>query len=711
MRSSSARRALRALARARGIQTGYVGHDGRRRGASDEVLMSVLRALGTDLDHPEDAEERLRALEALRTRDPLSRVVVHREGEEASVTLSVADVIDPREVWISLCSEEGERSRVRLSDVRADSGVALEVDGIRVTSRRVRIPVAELGPGYHRLEVEGPGLEASALVVSAPGKAPEPERAWGVFIPLHALRTASDWGLGSFSDLGSLCDWTAQMGGRFVGTLPLDATFSGVPFADPSPYMPASRLAWNESYVDVDSIPEMGGCDAARALIGSFELGETLERLRCARLADPEAVAREKRRVLELLASFVWSGGSQRRDELVSFARRRPEALSFARFAALCEERARPFWDWPVRDDSSGSDRTGSDRICDTADLDPRVLVHLYAQWVADEQLASAGGRGAGLYLDIPAGVHPAGFDPWYEPGSFVSGVSGGAPPDAFFSAGQIWGFPPMHPHGARETEYRHFIAVLRHAMRHAAAVRVDHIMGLHRMYWVPEGATAGEGVYVRYRARELHAVLCLEAHRSGTTVVGEDLGTVPGSVRRAMERDGLARSFVFEFASRRRDPFPDPPELSLASLSTHDLPTFASYWKGLDIEDRAARGELDHSSAEEQRAERSDWRREVLEGLGDLGADEAQSLSESSTRKALVGCLGHLAASPARLVMADIEDLWLETEPQNRPGTGAEEANFLRRARLTLEEFRADTRSVEALEQLNTLRDDGGDR
>lgn len=699
MTRSSTRRALLSLARAHGIQTGYLTSDGHRRIASDEVLVSVLRALGTELRHPEDADAELRALESVRARRPVAPVLAHRQGEVLDASVVLPHNPEPEEVWISIRSESGAVSRINSGDVELSRKASRYIDGAEVTLARLRIPV-QLPVGYHRLEIDGPGLNGSALVVSAPGRAPRPERAWGAFMPVHALRTASDWGSGSFGDLGSLCEWIGEMGGGFVGCLPVNATFSGVPFADPSPYRPASRLAWNESYVDLESIPDVAACDRARELMCSPKLAESLGGLRKALRADPEAVAAQKRRILEALASCVWSSRSARREQLESFIDSRPESVPFARFMARCEERARPFWEWPaaeVAQSAHGAEKAG--------ELEPRVLTHLYAQWIADEQLARAGSRGAGLYLDVPVGVHPAGFDPWYEPESFVEGVSGGAPPDAFFSEGQVWGFPPMHPHGARDSEYRHFVAVLRHVMRHASVVRLDHIMGLHRMYWVPDGAGARDGVYVRYRAKELYAVICVEAHRSSTTVVGEDLGTVPGSVRRAMDRDGLAHSFVFEFASRYSDPLPTPPQCSLASLSTHDLPTFGAYWRGLDIEERVGPDQLDRPHARALVCERARWRRAVLEKLEDPGPGEAPTTSDVSTEQALAGCLGHLAAGPAGLVMVDLEDLWGETDPQNRPGSGAGAGNFLRRARRTLEEVRSDPFAAHLLGQVNRLR------
>jgi len=739
------------------VQTGYIGNDGRRRTASDEALMGVLGSLGTVIERPESAVEVLGRLKSQRSRRVLEPVVSHREGELLTFALNLPEALEPAQVWLVVRGEDGSVcSKQRLSELSVVRTARIESDGARIVSRRVHVPVQHLPlpPGYHRLEVDAPGVSSSSLLVSAPRRAPEAHRGWGLFIALHALRGESDWGVGSYGDLGRLAHWVADLGGDYVGTLPLSAVFADVPFSDPSPYMPASRLAWNEAYIDVEQLPELASSPYAARLVGSAELRSQLEILRGSPFADPKAVTLLKRRVLSELAASLFSGStsgsadalvsgsdqghgpgagsragsgagpgsasssasasasrtahSARRDDFESFVSQHPELVEYARFRSECERQGLPFQDWHqpvVPPDPGGSNARfdlGSER-------DPSVVSGLYAQWAANEQLTAARARGAGLYLDFPVGVHPSGFDVWWKPAVFAIGASAGAPPDAFFSGGQVWGFPPLHPEGLREQGYDYFAASLRKCMEHASILRVDHVMGLHRMFFVPDGMNARDGVYVRYRAEELHAVLCLEAHRSGTVVVGEDLGTVPGLVRRVMQRDGLQRSFVFEFASRADDPLPSPPEESLASLATHDLPPFASFWRGLDVEERLARKEIDRASASTLCQQRASWRKAVLKVLGAEQEPEASSdhidTSGQITRRALEGCLVHLARSPARLVMADLEDLWLESEPQNRPGTGAEFCNFLRRAKRTFEDFADDPDVKRVLGNVNRSR------
>lgn len=677
------RRALHRLARAHGVHTLYQGTDGRRHGAGDDVLVAVLAALGVPLAEPADAADALRATTAERERQVVEPVVVHRAGASITTEVRLPASVDPEAVWMTVRREDGEVERRQLGAAGARLVGASDGGGTARYHHRIRLRRSALPPGYHRLELEGPGVEGVALVVSAPARLPVARRQWGVSVPLYALRTRTDWGVGSYSDLAALADWVGELGGSLVGTLPLYPAYLDAPGADPSPYLPVSRLAWSELYIDVESLPELALAPSARQQLASRALREQLFRLRRSPVSHPGATLALKRRLLEPMASALLACDptvSLRRAELDAFVRSRPEVEAYARFRA---------------------EREGGGEAA--------VGYHCYVQWVADAQLGGAGqhrGGSCGLYLDIPVGVHAEGFDPWFEPGAFVRGVSGGAPPDDFFSGGQRWGFPPLHPEGIRAQGYRHVAAVCRHAMRHADAVRLDHVMGLQRLYWVPDGADARDGVYVGYRGDELHAVVALEADRAGTVVVGEDLGTVPTTVERAMARDRMLSSFVLQFESSIEEPLPEPPRRALATLGTHDLPPFAAFWRGLDIGDRRRRDLIEAPQAAEERARRARWRAAVLASLGGPGLSALPADGEAAEeRRALAGCLGHLGSGPSEIVLADLEDLWLETEPQNRPGTGAEAGNFRRRAARTMEDIEADTELAALLRELDGRR------
>ena len=389
-----------------------------------------------------------------------------------------------------------------------------------------------------------------------------------------------------------------------------------------------------------------------------------------------EEVARLIRAVLEPMARCATDGRLPERNAgLRAFARTYPELEAYARFRA--------------REERGGHED----------DPDPSVMTYfLYCQWVAHEQLAAAT-RSCPHFGDFPVGSHPRGFDPQWSPVSFVPRVHGGAPPDRFFPLGQDWGFRPLHPQRVREDEYRFLSAALARAFRHAACVRIDHVMGLERLFMIPEGAS--EGAYVSYAVEELHALVALEAQRHGTVVVGEDLGTVPDDVRPRMARDRILRTWVFEFETSEVCPLPDPPELSLAALGTHDLPRFAAYLWGDDVLEREELGVITAAEAVAEQAVRAVWREGLLHRLGLAeGADV-----EVTTAAALEGCLVHLARSQAAISTVDLEELWGERERQNIPGTGPEVENWRRRGARTLEELGADARVAGVLRALADAR------
>jgi 4-alpha-glucanotransferase len=269
-----------------------------------------------------------------------------------------------------------------------------------------------------------------------------------------------------------------------------------------------------------------------------------------------------------------------------------------------------------------------------------------------------------------------------------------------FFTKGQEWGFPPMHPDGAREGGYGYFRASVAHLLRHAGALRVDHVMGLHRMYWVPPGLDARSGVYVRYRPEELYAILALESHRAGAAIVGEDLGTVPPYVRAAMARHGVLRSYVLQLEVLAKGGLRDAPRASLASLNTHDMPPFRAFWDGMDIEDRVARGLLDVREARAELRERARQRRvlsDALAGRRLLRGRGPKAVALAATR--------FLAQGPSALMVVAVEDLWGETEPQNRPGTGADQPNWRRKAERRTSSLRSDRAIAGTLEEVDRLR------
>ena len=326
---------------------------------------------------------------------------------------------------------------------------------------------------------------------------------------------------------------------------------------------------------------------------------------------------------------------------------------------------------------------------------------HLYVQWIADTQLtaASTDGAGAGMYLDLPLGVHVHGYDVWREREAFAVGAAGGCPPDTVFPKGQNWGFVPMHPQGIRRQGYRYVRDYLRHQLRLATVLRIDHMPSFHRVFWIPPGMDPGDGCYVRYPAQELYAVFSLESHRSKTMLVGEDLGTVPPEVPEAMARHNFHRMHVIQY-ELKPDPgmaLPEPPASSVASINTHDMPPFFGFWQATDVDERLDCGLISMEQREEQDQARQALGEALVRFLASMGIVEQQA----SIHEVYQACLAHLGDSPARMVLVNLEDLWQESQSQNVPSTCDESLNWRRKARYSVDEFVNNPDVLEILERL----------
>jgi 4-alpha-glucanotransferase len=493
-------------------------------------------------------------------------------------------------------------------------------------------------PGRHRIRFEAGTTDAAATLISAPTRIARVggPRAWGVFAPVYALHARGRSETGDLGTLGRLARWVADRGGEVVGTLPILATFlgHGDEPCDPSPYAPVSRRYWNELYLDLGAVPEVrvdGGPRFVEPAPGPC--------------VDLPELAAARRPVLEAAAARVGDVPA-RRGELAVWLDAHPDARAYAEFRAALE----------------GSGPSG-------------VAVHEYAQWMMANQLAdlarTLGERGQTLYVDLPVGAHRDGYDVAAHPDLFVTGASVGAPPDDFQAAGQDWGFPPIDPVAERADGYAYLAACLDEQLQYARRLRIDHVMGLDRLWMIPPGASASDGAYVHYRADEHWATVCLAAHRHRASIVGENLGTVPPATDRAIRRHRALGMWVVEFE------LPDEPDRvvkppgrgALACLDTHDLATFAAWWRDLDpIPRRALLAALRES--------------------GHLGTDGLGAGKDPEPEAVLAATMAWLGASRAPIVLVSLEDLWLEPEPQNIPGTPDPNATFRRRAAYGLEEL-----------------------
>ncbi|MEP7009286.1 MAG: 4-alpha-glucanotransferase [Acidobacteriota bacterium] len=684
---------LLELARLHGVQTAYRDAWHHDRQASPEALLGVLAALGAPIDRSADATDAL----AERRRELAERlappVVVSWEGKEVYVPLRLPPGTGAFGCQLDL--ESGDRWLTSIDGSTLRPGA---VPG------EVLLPVVESVPvGNHHLTIEVRGERSKVLILAAPRRSFELRQRglWGGFLPLYALRTADSWGAGDFSDLDRLARWLAEYGGGLVATLPLLATFLGSEPFEPSPYAPASRLFWNEVYVDPRRLPEFSGSASARALVESADFLAEAAALAALGSVDWARTAKLKRSVLAELAKSTLSLSDGRRSEFERFLKTKPYLQEYAKFRAVGDRHGTSWQSWPE------AEREG--RLADADFLPETVRYHLYAQWAAEQQLAelaaSARARGPGLYLDLPLGVHGSSFDVWRFPDLFARGSSAGAPPDALFQGGQDWGFPPIHPERQRERGYDYLIASLRHHLEHAGLLRIDHVMQLHRLFWVPNGLPATEGVYVTYPAEELYAVLSIESHRHGSALVGENLGTVAPEVYEAMERHNIMGLFVAQYELDPDGPelIRKPPANTAASLNTHDMPPFHSYWQGAEIADLQALGAIDDEVAARDRERRGRLRTRLATAVAITrggSIPEDQKFSQVS-----LALHEHLAASPAPIALVNLEDLWGETRPQNVPGTHVERPNWQRKARYTLEEMAELPEVRTTLERVEELR------
>jgi len=691
------------LAHEHGLELRYTDITGRVQEASPAALRAVLAALGVPAERDDEVEAALLAARTARWARPLEPVITAWEGE-GTATLHLPASVAGGRYALELVPEDGGPPRTahgQLEDhaIEADE----DVGGTRYVARQLALP-GPLTHGYHRLRlaVDGhPELRSEALVLSAPLRAYAPEgwdhaRHWGVFLPLYAMHDERPAGAGDLGDMRRLMGWVAERGGSVVGTLPLLAAFLDEPF-EWSPYAPASRLAWNELYLHLEALPEYAQSARARELYEGPEARAERERLQGAPLVDYRAQMALKQRVIAALAEQCASS-SARRAALEAFAAERPELEGYARFRAVTDRLRQVWQQWPH---ALRSGKLSND------DFDPTDhRTHLYAQWAMHEQLMAlreeAPAGSLGLYLDLPVGVNGCGYDTWRHGDLYVRGLSTGAPPDTLFGGGQNWAFPPLHPARLREQGYGHLIEVLRNHLRYAGVLRIDHVMGLHRLYVIPQGASAKEGVYVRYRPAELYAILSIESHRARCLVVGEDLGTVPDAVREAMQRHRVHKIHVVQYvAGAREQALPEAPADSVAGINTHDMPPWASFWSGADIDDRRELGWITDAQVEAEHADRKRLRASLQRFLG----REVALPPDADAPAALRACLHHLGKSPSPLVLVSMEDLWGETKPQNVPGTYLERPNWRRRAKLGLHELPAHPELAVTLAGLHRAR------
>jgi 4-alpha-glucanotransferase len=652
--------------------TEYVDWRGQQVQVSAETIDAVLAAMGIDTDDPDRARSER---ELAPWRRMLPPTVVTVQGEAKWVPVHVIDG-DPVQMWVEL--EDGSARRCDQVDHWVEPR---DVDGSRVGEATFAVPT-DLPLGYHTLHARSDDTESTAHLIVTPPWVGLPERAdrrrqWGFATQLYSVRSGGSWGVGDLSDLTDLAVWSAsELGADYVLVNPLHAAEPLAPL-EPSPYLPSSRRFFNPIYLRVERIPEYAALpqpqrDAVDLLVAQLRPWLTPDDP-----VDRDAAWTAKRAALRIVHAAPRSAG--RELDYAAYRRREGDALrDFATWNVLAEAHGNDARSWPAgcaRADSPEA-RAFADEHADRVDFE------CWLQWVVDEQLqlAQARATNAGMRLgvmhDLAVGVHPGGADAWRMQDVYAHGVSVGAPPDPYNQLGQDWSQPAWRPDQLAELGYQPFRDLIGAVLRHAGGVRVDHVIGLFRLWWIPVGRPAGEGTYVRYDHAALIGVLALEAHRAGAVVVGEDLGVVPPEARDFLRARGILGTSILWF-ERDHDGKPLPAEQwrewCLASVTTHDLPPTAGYLAGDHVRLQHRLGLLDGDLDDDLAGAKRDvegWLDEVRRRGLLKGADAAGDVVVQALHR-------YLALTPARLLCVSLADAVGDRRTQNQPGTTDEYPNW----------------------------------
>ena len=670
---------LARLADAFGVATQYWDQAGNHVDVGAATVQAVLRALGLDVSSGESIAA---ALDEIRLRDwrrMLPPVYVTRQGEDRRLWVHVPDG-RPVRVWVEF--EDGGTRSLSQMDYWVEP---VDVDGHRVGEASFTVP-GDLPLGWHRVIAESDEERSSTPLVVAPRRL-DPEsitggRQWGFMTQVYAMRSATSWGMGDLHDLRTLAAWSGrELGAGFVLINPLHAA-SPVPPMAPSPYLPVTRRFANPMYLRIEDIPEFRRLSPA--VVERLELlaAELRSLNDTAELIDRDAVWGAKRVALE--AVHLAGMTDERRVAYEAYCASQGAGLrDFATWCAISDAHGPVPGVWPAELSHPASAAVAAFRQGHSDAVD----FHMWAQWLIDEQMAATqdaareAGMAIGVMHDLAVGVHPEGSDAWALQDVLAPGVGVGAPPDMYNQLGQNWHQPPWRPDALAEAAFEPYRDMLRTVLGHAGGLRIDHVLGLFRLWWVPEGFPAYAGTFVRFDYDAMLSILMLEAQRAGAIVVGEDLGTVEPWVQEVLADRGILGTSILWFETLDSGAIKDPSDWRrevLASVTVHDLPPTAGYLRDEHVRIRAELGLLttpEEVEREHAAAERAAWA-DVLRRHGWLRYDI--DLDSDEGLEALVVALHRaVAGSPARLIGVSLPDVVGDRTAQNQPGTDQEYPNW----------------------------------
>lgn len=722
---------LDRLASHLGIEPSYIDIWGTRHEVSRKTKRALVEAMGVAADE-RSLQTALEEREVKPWLSPLPPVRVVRESAFPFHTyISLPESALDNELEWNIYAESGDRrsGRLRAAELEViERRKIKEKDYVRLHFRLPENP----GLGYHRLEISCGEVSAAMSLIVAPDMCYTPSalqgdgRVWGPAVQLYALRSGRDWGMGDYTDLKTLVDYCSDLGADIIGLNPLHALFPHNP-EHCGPYSPSSRLFLNTLYLDIENIAEYSENDTVKQMTLAPEFQRRLRAARESELVDYKEVAVLKAPALEVLykefrARHLDSEDERGRAFRAFQAEGGEDLFLHALFEALQERFHREdegVWGWQAWPKEYHN--PASPAVARFAEENrDRIEFFQYLQWQADLQMEETGHRalerrlGVGLYIDLAVSVDRAGAEAWAHQDIYAVGAGIGAPPDDFNLNGQDWGLAPLIPDHLRDKAYAPFISILRRNMKYAGALRVDHVMGLMRQFWVPAGSPPQGGAYVHYHFDDLLGVLALESYRNRCLIVGEDLGTVPDEVRHALAPMGVLSYRLLYFEKDADGEFKRPegyPTQAAAAVTTHDLPTLCGYWEGKDL---ALREELDLFPSSElregQTVERARDRARLLvalnrEELLPDGVELDPVYTPKMTQELARAVHKYLGKSPSKMVMVQLEDVFGETDQVNMPGSVSGYPNWRRKIAIGLEEMARDTRLLDLAADISAER------
>jgi 4-alpha-glucanotransferase len=725
-----------------GIEPEYWDIFGKKHTASIDTRKAVLRAMRLNIETAEDIANEiskkrwkswkafLEPVHVISVNTPAVLIPVYipvNEGEESRLTISCT--LEDESIHTILQKHTIPGKDIVISEQQW-------IDGKRYIKVFLHIDQREIGYYVLRVECKHPDkifpeknnkLQKTSRIIITPDACYLPEnlrnsKAWGLSINLYAVRSKQNWGIGDFTDLKKIVRWVAGFKASLVGINPLHVIPNTSPFGA-SPYSPISRLYKNFIYLDIERIPEVKESEDAGKFMSSKKYSQKLDELRNADLIDYEAVASLKEKILKYAFSVFYKKhylrNTVRGREFKKYISEEGLALeSFAIFMALSEhmkktKNAHSWQEWPRRYHNLSGKAVDAFR----KEYKREILFYQYIQWLIDKQIRDISedvekhGLNAGLYYDLAIGSLSGGSDAWTYQEVIADRADVGAPPDDFSPDGQKWGFPPLIPEKLKDNAYELFIQTMRRCMKHGRAIRIDHALGLFRLFWIPDGMTPEDGAYVTCSSDDLLRIIALESTLNRTMVIAEDLGTMGEHVRETLKRFQMLSYRLFYFERNYPDPsFLSPekyPDMALCAVTTHDLPTIYGYWRGRDIETRRSVGKyLNEAQWEQQVQDRERDKRLIISALKSQGiiADDFPSDPDMIPEMTAEFCLAiykYLALSPCKLLLVSLDDIIGTLDQQNMPGTVDSYPNWMQKSHVTLEEIMIQGRFADLAEML----------